>query len=114
MDILTGVFRQMYKSGIGAFYNTLTIDYWTFLIARADGVAQGEVAFPWGAEYDKPQPVRTLPGVPTQESRRALLAVSRTSWNLCRLEAFKKQLTGNDGTTISGACFTPEAMTSPR
>jgi len=41
------------------FYNTAyDKTYWTFRDSQGRWAAQGELDFPWGAEYDKPQPVR--------------------------------------------------------
>ncbi len=78
------------------FYNTAyDKTYWTFRDARGRWAARGELAFPFGAEYDKPQPVRIC--YPTvQLAGRAVhfCGVSDIIEPYAKWRAYKRKLTG--------------------
>jgi hypothetical protein len=70
---------------------------WTFLDREGKWSAQGKLAWPWGAEYSKPQPIRVCyPNVMLHNREVHFCGVSdivepNESWR-----AFKKQLTGQE------------------
>lgn len=70
---------------------------WAFRDARGQWSAQGQLAWPWGAEYEKPQPIRLCyPNVQLRDRAVYFCGVSdivepKSSWR-----AYKKELTGRD------------------
>jgi hypothetical protein len=70
---------------------------WTFRDRAGQWSAQGRLVWPWGADYEKPQPVRVCyPNVALQDRAVFFCGVSdivepRRTWR-----EFKKQLTGRD------------------
>lgn len=70
---------------------------WTFCDRRGTWSAQGKLSWPWGAEYDKPQPIRVCyPNVAL--SRRAVhfCGVSDILEPYAEWRAYKRRLTGRD------------------
>lgn len=71
--------------------------YWSFCDSKGQWSAQGELDFPWGKEYDEPQPVRVC--YPTVQLKNRALYYSGVSdieepnkaWR-----DFKKKLTGDE------------------
>ena len=80
------------------FYNTAyDKTYWTFLDEKGQWSAQGELAFPWGAEYDKPQPVRVCyPVVQLKDRAVHFCGVSDVVEPYNAWREYKKQLTGRE------------------
>jgi ribose transport system permease protein len=77
------------------------IDYthaeWTFLDRRGKWSAQGQLKWPWGAEYDKPEPVRICyPNVMLKDRAVYFCGVSDVVEPYAKWRAFKKQLTGQE------------------
>ena len=71
--------------------------YWTFRDRDGRWAAQGEAEFPWGAEYDKPQPIRICyPAVELRDRALHFLGVSDIVEPYDAWRAFKKELTGRD------------------
>ncbi len=71
--------------------------HWAFRDARGDWPAAGKLLWPWGAEYDTPQPIRLCyPAVALADGAVHFLGVSdiiepRPAWR-----EYKKKLTGRD------------------
>ncbi|MBM3840686.1 MAG: hypothetical protein FJ398_22535 [Verrucomicrobia bacterium] len=77
------------------------IDYthaeWAFLDRDAKWSAQGQLRWPWGAEYDKPQPIRICyPNIALQNRAAYFCGVSDIVEPNLKWRDFKKQLTGRD------------------
>jgi hypothetical protein len=80
------------------FYN-LAYDktYWTFCDSRGQWSAQGEIDFPWGNEYDKPQSVRVCyPTVQLKDRAVYYCGVSDVVEPYQAWRDYKKQLTGQE------------------
>ena len=70
---------------------------WTFRDAVGRWAAQGRLAWPWGAEYDKPQPIRICyPNVLLKDRAVHFCGVSDIIEPYNEWRAYKKQLTGRD------------------
>jgi len=80
------------------FYNTAyDKTYWSFRDSQGRWSAQGEIDFPWGKEYDKPQPVRVCyPTVQLRDRAVYYCGVSDIVEPYQAWRAYKKQLTGQD------------------
>ena len=77
------------------------IDYthaeWTFLDKTGQWSAQGRLAWPWGAEYDHPQPIRVCyPHVILKNRAVHFVGVSDIIEPYDKWRAEKKQLTGGE------------------
>ena len=75
------------------------VDYthaeWTFLDRQGKWSAQGQIKWPWGAEYDKPQPIRVCyPDVLIQNRAVHFCGVSDIVEPYKAWQEFKFQLTG--------------------
>jgi hypothetical protein len=69
--------------------------YWTFCDSNGQWSSQGEIAFPWGKEYDKPQPVRVCyPTVQIKDRAVYFCGVSDVVEPYQAWREYKKQLTG--------------------
>ncbi|HSW00935.1 MAG TPA: hypothetical protein VLI39_12230 [Sedimentisphaerales bacterium] len=70
---------------------------WTFLDREGRWSAQGQLAWPWGAEYAKPQPIRVCyPNVALKNRQVHFCGVSDIVEPNLTWRAFKKQLTGQE------------------
>ncbi|MBN1508552.1 MAG: hypothetical protein JW955_17010 [Sedimentisphaerales bacterium] len=70
---------------------------WTFLDRRGQWSAQGQLKWPWGADYSKPQPVRVCyPNVALRNREVHFCGVSDIVEPNEQWRAFKKQLTGRE------------------
>jgi hypothetical protein len=70
---------------------------WTFLDRTGKWSIQGQLAWPWGGEYAKPQPIRVCyPTVVLRNREVHFCGVSDIVEPNETWRAFKKQLTGND------------------
>jgi hypothetical protein len=77
------------------------IDYshaeWTFLGREGHWSAQGRLVWPWGAEYDKPQPIRVCyPSVAIKDRAVHFCGVSDILEPYQKWREFKKQITGRE------------------
>ncbi len=71
--------------------------YWTFYNNKGEWAAQGEVDFPWGAEYPKPQPIRVCyPNVALKDRAVYFCGVSDIMEPYPEWHEFKKKLTGRE------------------
>ena len=70
---------------------------WAFLDRDGRWSAQGKLVWPWGAEYDKPQPIRVCyPTVALKARAVYFCGVSDISEPYERWRQYKKKLTGRD------------------
>ncbi len=70
---------------------------WTFLNKDGEWARQGKLAWPWGAEYDKPQPIRVCyPNTAIKDRAVHFCGVSDIVEPYDEWRAFKKELTGNE------------------
>ena len=70
---------------------------WTFRDSGGEWAAQGRLVWPWGAEYDKPQPIRVCyPNVVLKNRAVHFCGVSDIVEPYNEWRAYKKQLTGRD------------------
>lgn len=70
---------------------------WTFLSESGIWLAHGELRWPWGADYAKPQPIRVAyPNVLLRDRAVHFCGVSDIVEPNPEWRAFKKQLTGRD------------------
>ena len=70
---------------------------WAFRDRSGNWSAQGKLAWPWGAEYDKPQPIRVCyPNVALKNRAVHFCGVSDIVEPYQRWRDFKKQLTGRE------------------
>jgi hypothetical protein len=70
---------------------------WAFCNAQGEWAAQGRLAWPWGAEYDQPQPIRVCyPNVMLKERSVHFCGVSDIVEPYKRWRDYKKQITGRD------------------
>ena len=70
---------------------------WTFRDQTGAWVAQGQLVWPWGAEYAKPEPIRTCyPNVALRDRAVHFCGVSDIIEPNPEWRAFKKQLTGRE------------------
>jgi hypothetical protein len=70
---------------------------WSFLDREGRWSAQGQLKWPWGAEYSKPQPIRICyPNVALQDRAVHFCGVSDIIEPNDAWRAFKKELTGRD------------------
>ncbi len=70
---------------------------WTFLSDSGLWLARGELRWPWGADYEKPQPIRVAyPNVLLRNRAVHFCGVSDIVEPNAAWRAFKKQLTGRD------------------
>jgi len=70
---------------------------WTFLDRRGQWSAQGQLQWPWGADYSKPQPIRVCyPNVALRNHEVHFCGVSDIVEPNEQWRAFKKQLTGRE------------------
>jgi len=70
---------------------------WAFLDRAGKWSAQGRLKWPWGAEYDKPQPIRVCyPAVGLKDRAVHFCGVSDIVEPYEKWRAFKKQLTGRE------------------
>jgi len=68
---------------------------WAFLDRHGRWSAQGQLKWPWGAEYDEPQPIRTCyPNVAITNRAVHFCGVSDIAEPNLTWRAFKKELTG--------------------
>jgi len=77
------------------------IDYthaeWAFRGQQRKWSAQGKLIWPWGAEYDQPQPIRVCyPNVALKNRAVHFCGVSDIQEPNSKWRAYKKQLTGRD------------------
>jgi hypothetical protein len=77
------------------------IDYthaeWTFLDRDGRWAAQGKLVWPWGAEYDKPEPIRVCyPTVALKDHAVHFCGVSDVVEPYQRWRDYKKQITGRE------------------
>jgi hypothetical protein len=77
------------------------IDYghaeWSFLDRAGQWSAQGKLVWPWGGEYDKPQPIRICyPTVALQDRAVHFCGVSDILEPYQQWRDFKKQITGRE------------------
>lgn len=77
------------------------IDYthaeWAFRDRAGQWIASGKLKWPWGAEYDKPQPIRVCyPDVALKNRAVHFCGVSDIVEPYGQWRAFKKQLTGRE------------------
>ena len=69
--------------------------YWTFCDSKGQWSSRGEIDFPWGKEYDKPQPVRVCyPTVQLKDRAVYFCGVSDVVEPYQAWREYKKQLTG--------------------
>ena len=80
------------------FYSTAyDKTYWTFCESNGQWSTQGELEFPWGGEYDKPQPVRLCYPVVQLKNRAVhFCGVSDIIEPYKKWRDYKKQLSGRD------------------
>jgi len=70
---------------------------WAFLDRNGRWSAQGQLKWPWGAEYDKPQPIRVCyPNVAIKDRAVHFCGVSDIVEPNKTWRAFKKELTGRE------------------
>jgi len=70
---------------------------WTFRDGAGNWSAQGKLVWPWGAEYDQPQPIRVCyPNVALQGRAAYFCGVSDIVEPYDKWRAFKKELTGQE------------------
>jgi hypothetical protein len=70
---------------------------WSFLDRSGRWIAQGQLKWPWGAEYDKPQPIRVCyPNVAIKDRAVHFCGVSDIVEPNLTWRAFKKELTGRN------------------
>jgi len=70
---------------------------WTFRDAAGKWSAQGKLAWPWGAEYDRPQPIRVCyPNVALRKRAGYFCGVSDIVEPYQSWRQYKKQLTGRE------------------
>ena len=70
---------------------------WSFLDRDGRWSAQGKLAWPWGAEYDKPQPIRVCyPNVALKDRAVHFCGVSDIVEPNLTWRAYKKELTGRE------------------
>ena len=70
---------------------------WTFRDSGGEWAAQGRLVWPWGAEYDKPQPIRICyPNVVLKDRAVHFCGVSDIIEPYNEWRAYKKELTGRD------------------
>ena len=70
---------------------------WTFRDSGGEWAAQGRLVWPWGAEYDKPQPIRVCyPNVVLKGRAVHFCGVSDVVEPYNEWRAYKKELTGRD------------------
>ena len=70
---------------------------WAFRDADGQWSAQGNLAFPWGAEYEKPEPVRLCyPNVMLKDRAVYFCGVSDIVEPNLQWRAYKKELTGQN------------------
>jgi hypothetical protein len=70
---------------------------WTFRSRQGKWSAQGKLIWPWGAEYDKPQPIRVCyPNVVLRNRAVHFCGVSDILEPYQVWRAYKKQITGRD------------------
>ncbi len=70
---------------------------WSFLDREGRWSAQGQLKWPWGADYVKPEPIRTCyPNVALKDRQVHFCGVSDIIEPNPEWRAFKKQLTGRD------------------
>jgi len=70
---------------------------WTFRDRNGLWPAQGKLKWPWGADYDKPQPIRVCyPNVALKNRSVHFCGVSDITAPYNRWREFKKRLTGRD------------------
>lgn len=77
------------------------IDYthaeWTFMDRRGRWTSHGQLKWPWGADYSKPQPVRTCyPNVALRDRAVHFFGVSDIQEPNPEWRTFKKKLSGKD------------------
>jgi len=77
------------------------VDYthaeWTFYDRHGQWKAKGKLPWPWGADYDKPQPIRVCyPTVALKDRAVHFCGVSDILEPNAAWRAYKKELTGND------------------
>jgi hypothetical protein len=80
------------------FYN-IAYDktYWTFCDSKGQWSSQGEIDFPWGKEYDKPQPVRICyPSVQLKDRAVYFCGMSDIIEPYQAWRDTKRQLTGKE------------------
>ncbi|MCC6729402.1 MAG: hypothetical protein IT208_08685 [Chthonomonadales bacterium] len=71
--------------------------YWSLRDSRGRWSSQGSLAFPWGAEYEKPVPVRLCyPSVALRDRKVFFFGVSDIEEPNPAWRAYKKELTGKD------------------
>jgi hypothetical protein len=85
----------------GEFILLQNIDYthaeWAFRDHDGKWRAQGQIQWPWGAEYDKPQPIRVCyPNVALKNRAVHFFGVSDIVEPYQAWREFKKQITGNE------------------
>jgi hypothetical protein len=80
------------------FYNTAYDKaYWTLYDRDGHWAKQGALDFPWGAEYDKPQPIRVCyPNVAIRQRKVYFCGVSDITEPYAKWRQFKKELTGKE------------------
>lgn len=80
------------------FYNTAyDRAYWTWYDRDGRWAKQGALDFPWGAEYDKPQPIRICyPNVALRQRKAFFCGVSDIIEPYTKWRQYKKKLTGRD------------------
>lgn len=70
---------------------------WAFLDRTGAWSAHGQLKWPWGAEYEKPQPIRVCyPNVALNDRRVFFVGVSDIVEPKAPWRAFKKELTGQE------------------
>ncbi|MBM3477048.1 MAG: hypothetical protein FJX75_27590 [Armatimonadetes bacterium] len=70
---------------------------WSFRDRSGKWAAQGKLVWPWGAEYDKPQPIRVCyPNVALKDWAVYFCGVSDIVEPYEKWRAYKKELTGRD------------------
>ncbi len=70
---------------------------WSFLDRQGQWSAQGKLVWPWGAEYDKPQPIRVCyPNVIVKDRAVYYCGVSDIVEPYTKWREYKKQLTGRE------------------
>ncbi len=70
---------------------------WAFRDRQGRWAAKGRLAWPWGAEYDKPQPIRVCyPNVALKNRAVHFCGVSDIIEPYAKWRAYKKQLTGRN------------------
>ncbi|MCX7424435.1 MAG: hypothetical protein NTW96_02165 [Planctomycetia bacterium] len=70
---------------------------WTFRDADGKWTAQGRLVWPWGAEYDQPQPIRVCyPNIAVKNRAVYFCGVSDIVEPYAKWRALKKELTGRD------------------